>query len=371
MSLEKNMKNSTIKSELEKRNQKIIEAIIEKAKRDCPESLALIGIYGSFMTGDIHEKSDLDLLILINDDNGWQLGSTFIQDDLQVGHDLYCTTWESLTYDAKYSHPYISKLMDAKIVYCSEEKYRTKLEDLRKEASDCLQAPFSKEDFEKAEAFLKEAEHFYTNAMISETMAEARSQAAEVIYCVENAIAMLNKKYFRFGVKRVYEELKKMEKRPENLCERIQEVVSQKEADGIKHQLTLLMQETIAVFEESRTQFIPEKKIPSEDELRGTYEEMFSNWRNKMYYAATVGDKHLAFMSMGSLNGMLNDISEATKIGSYDVFDGFLPENLEQTAKNFDSVLEKYRKEYEKIGLSVKHYADVEEFEKDYGQKLC
>ena len=80
---------------LEERNQKIIDAIIEKANIVCPGSLALIGIYGSFMTGDSCKKSDLDLLILINDDRGWQLGSTFIQDDLQVGHDIYCTSWEN------------------------------------------------------------------------------------------------------------------------------------------------------------------------------------------------------------------------------------------------------------------------------------
>ena len=78
--------------DLEIRNQKIIDAVIEKAKRVCPESLALIGICGSFGTGDFYEKSDLDLLVLINDDKGWQLGCTFIQDDLGVGHDIYCTT---------------------------------------------------------------------------------------------------------------------------------------------------------------------------------------------------------------------------------------------------------------------------------------
>ncbi len=100
---------------LEERNQKIIDAVIKKANIVCPGALALIGINGSFMTGDFYEKSDLDLLILINDDRGWQLACTFIQDDLQVGHDIYCTTWEQLQKDARYEHPNISKLMDAKI----------------------------------------------------------------------------------------------------------------------------------------------------------------------------------------------------------------------------------------------------------------
>lgn len=46
-------------------NQKIIDAIITKAKIICPNSLALIGIYGSVATGDVYTKSDLDLMILI------------------------------------------------------------------------------------------------------------------------------------------------------------------------------------------------------------------------------------------------------------------------------------------------------------------
>lgn len=52
-------------------NQKIINAVIEKAEKICPDSLAFIGIYGSVITGDVYEKSDLDLLILIQDDDGW------------------------------------------------------------------------------------------------------------------------------------------------------------------------------------------------------------------------------------------------------------------------------------------------------------
>ena len=39
---------------LYERNRKIIDAVIEKAKRVCPDALALIGVYGSFATGDIH-----------------------------------------------------------------------------------------------------------------------------------------------------------------------------------------------------------------------------------------------------------------------------------------------------------------------------
>ena len=44
-------------------NQTIINSIVKKADKVCPDSLALIGIYGSVATGDDYHKSDLDLMI--------------------------------------------------------------------------------------------------------------------------------------------------------------------------------------------------------------------------------------------------------------------------------------------------------------------
>ena len=56
-----------IKTKLEERNNRIIQAIIKKAEKICPGAIDLIGIAGSFYSGDIYEKSDLDLCIVIND----------------------------------------------------------------------------------------------------------------------------------------------------------------------------------------------------------------------------------------------------------------------------------------------------------------
>ncbi len=347
---------------LQERNQKIIDAVIQKANTRYPGALALIGVYGSFVTGDIHERSDLDLLVLINDDRGWKLGCTFIQDDLQVGHDIYCTTWESLERDALYGHPNISKLMDSKIVYCADEKYRERLEMLRKQANDILTAPFSEEDYVKAENMLKEAEYCYTMAMISEDMPGVRKGAGGVIYYAENAVAMLNKKYFHYGTKRVYEELYGMEDRPEKFAEIIESIISADSVAQIKKHLTLLLKEMTASFQKVHERVSVQKKAVTAETLKGTYEEMYSNWRNKMYLAAKTGDRHLAFMSMFCLDGMLSDISSETEISRYDVLGGYDPKDLQKTAETYDTVINGYLREYKKADLEVEHYLDIDSF---------
>lgn len=351
---------------LEERNRKIIDAVIRKADAVCPGALALIGINGSFMRGDFYEKSDLDLLLLIRDDRGLQLGCAFIQDDLQVGHDIYCTTWEQLQNAARYVHPNISKLMDAKIVYCADEKDRERLESLRKTVREILAAPFSEEDYAKAEKLLKEAEHCYTLAMVSEVPSAVLRGAGGAIYYIENAIAMLNKQYFHYGVKRAYEELDAMGIRPENLCGLIEDVISADSVLSVQRHLSKLMRETMAVFRQVKETIAPPKKSATEETLMGTYEEMYSNWRNKMHAAAEAGDRHLAFMSLVSSDGMLSEIDSEVEIDRYDILGGYRPQNLHETAKAYDDILKEYLKEYKKAGMQIQHYSDIDAFAADY-----
>ena len=86
------------------RNETIINAVIKKADALCPDSLALIGVYGSVAAGDEYRKSDLDLMILINDENGQVLADGFIIDDVDIGYDLSCTSWDMLKNDAQCGH---------------------------------------------------------------------------------------------------------------------------------------------------------------------------------------------------------------------------------------------------------------------------
>ena len=347
-------------------NRKIIDAVIRKEQSECPGAVALIGIYGSFQTGDIHPLSDLDLLILINDDRGWQLGKAFIQEDLGVGHDIYCTSWESLRRDAGYEHPHISKLMDSQIVYCADEKYRTELETLREQVRKKLAEPFGEEDYRNAEKEMKEARCCYADAMIAEEMNKVRRNAGGTLYYAENALALLNKTYFRKGVNRRYEELDAMKKKPDGLCGMIENVLAATTAGGLKEHLTQLMKGLESCFRQSREELPRAKKPACADTLSGTYEEMFSNWHGKMVQAAENNDRHLAFMSLESLNEMLNDISGEIDVGTYDALSIYDPGDLRKTAEGFDRILGQFLGEYEKAGLRPARYADVDSFISSY-----
>ena len=333
---------------MQMRNQKIIDAIIEKANRDCPGSLALIGIYGSFCTGDIHEKSDLDLMILINDDKGYCLCHTFLLEDEYIAHDLYCTTWEALENDAKFSHPYIAKLMDSKIVYCADQTYLTRLEALKAQVT-------AVDTIHSANRPLQEAEKCFAKAMLAEELSVARYHAVDMVLNCLDAIALRNNRYFRLGSRRVFREIEDMEYAPKNLQILVDSVAAAETLDALKTSLLPLLKSVEELFT---------KPLPAPEVYPGTCEEMISNWRNKMYLAAKTNDRWLSFSSMAALDAMLKDLGF-----HWNVLDRFDPNDLTASAKDYDKVIADYREEYRKAGVTFQSYPNVDAFVEAYLKK--
>ena len=108
------------------------------------------------------------------------------------------------------------------------------------------------------------------------------------------------------------------------------------------------------------------KMLPCKDNLSGTYEEMFSNWRNKMWEAADREDPFSSFMNLASLAFMLEDIANDVAIQEADVMQDYSSQDLCHNAQIFDDALEKYLAEYARAGIEPRHFADTEAFLKAY-----
>ena len=337
-------------------NQKIIRAVIDRANMICPESLALIGIYGSADTEDEYERSDLDLLILIENDEGWKLGTGFILEDRKVGYDIYCTTRSGLRYDAECHHARLSKLMDSRIVYVKNQDAYDELMSLRAQVKQLLS---SEERFKRASELVDKAKTAYANACLREGPGQVRMEAYGVISYLSDALMLYHGKYFSRGVKRTLEELAAL---PIDgvFVQSIQKAIVCKDIAQLRDLLKRLI-----LYAESHVRKEKLKARPS-GSLAGTYEEMYSNWRNKVEEAAKNSDAFASFMNMCGFQDMLSEIAEETDIGSFSVMDEHDPDSLEENVKTFDKYLRKYEEVYSRAGIRVKRYSDVEEFVADY-----
>ena len=340
-------------------HKKIVSAVIQKAEALCPDSLELIGVYGSCATGDTHEKSDLDLMILINDEAGRCLAEGFILEDVGIGYDLYCTTWDMLEGDAECEHPYLGKLMDSVVLWVKEPAATQRLEALRRRATETL---LSDGRFGKAAMAYERAKGAFAECFLTDSLPSVRMGAAEVIYQGLNALMLSRGRYFRRGVKRTFEEVSEVapswDARADTLA-----VMEAEDVDSLRGALTLWMRQVRA---HMAVPLPVGKAEPCRENLAGTYEEMVSNWQNKMGEAAERGDLFSSFMNLASLQLMLDDIAAEVDITERDAMAGFDPRDLGQNAQVFDNVLEAYLEEYRRAGMEPRRFADVDGFLADY-----
>jgi len=338
---------------MDERNQKLIKGIIEKAEYSCPGALALIGVYGSAATGDTHEKSDLDLMLLINDDRGYSLAQAFILDDVDIGYDIYCTTWNMLEADAQCDHAQLSKLLDSKIVYVNDDLALSRLEELRKRAISVLTSDVRFQKAEKAYCCAKER---YAECFMADAISDVRFYAAGVIQSLLCSVMLFHGRYFLKGIKRTFEEIEKLNL-PFDMKGLVLDVIQADSVIEIRNRLTILIlnvKETIMQLQE--------KEEPSASNLSGTYEEIYSNWKNKMNEAALNDDIYSSFMNMASFQLMLNEIESGVAITHHDLLARFDSGNLHNNFEVFNNVLSLFLREYEKAGMEAKRYIDIDAF---------
>lgn len=352
-----------IKKKLEERNNRIIEVLIKKAEVVCPGAIALIGIAGSFHSGDIYEKSDLDLCIVINDESAWKVASCFILED--VAFDIYCTPWSRLEEMSEYNNPYVTKLLELDIVYCSDDKYIQKYMELRSKVTSKLNQPYSIKDNEKAEKFVNEASKEYANIMLGDKYGECRYAAAGMLNYIEFAIYMYNKAYVKRGVKRIPEEISMMKNLPVGFSELYLKLIKASSIEEIREASTMIMK-TIKDFARQMKGRVISKREISEADISGTYEEIYSNWRNKMYHAADKEDSYLSLMTAASCQQFYDQMHNKYNIDRIDLMKDITADNLILSAKKFDSAMEEYKRNYDRLGTKIKCYRDIDEFERNY-----
>lgn len=349
--------------QLKDRNDRIIAALIKKAGLVCPDSLALIGIAGSFRSGDIHERSDLDLCIVINDEDGWKIASCFILGE--VGHDIYCTRWNKLETMSQYPDPHVTKLLELDIVYCADDAYLARYMTLRKKVQDRLNSPFSTEDAKNVQCHLENALKEYASTMLSDNAAEGKYASAKMLVSLEYVMYLANKSYIKRGIRRIPEEIAAMTILPKNFLQNYSELIAARTVEEIKSCSTKLMH-TSQAFVSELIGGVKAKKEITPESIEGTYEEIVSNWRNKMYFAAHTNDVYLALMTMASCQGFYDEFAAEFNIDRVRLFEGFRIDDLSQSAKLFDAAMEYYRCLYTQLGKPIRSYPSIEAFENAY-----
>lgn len=177
---------------------------------------------------------------------------------------------------------------------------------LRLKFKKILNSPFDLTDFQKGLNIFESALKSYSKLMISDNIRDARYYTGIIVSEIENCICMINKSYFKLGIKRTYDELNNMQTKPSNILKLLDQTINSIKLESLKETATELIK-AVQNYLDKLKQAVTSKNAANISNLKGTYEEIYSNWRNKMFYAAKHKDTHLAFMTMISAQEMYDE----------------------------------------------------------------
>lgn len=358
------------KQKLYLRNQKIIEIVLQKIKNDCFGAVDLIGIGGSFCNGDFYSKSDLDLVIISNHKSAKCLDMCFILDE--IGFDIYTQDWNRFERMSEYHHPYVTKLLDLNIVYCKEKSVLEKYHFYQK------QLLFNMNNIAQIHKYIG---IHYDNVLKELKMLENASTIgfmyralAHIIQEIEFILFMINRTYIKKGTKRIPDEIAQLTILPQQFLAQYPKVIQSKTTDEIKRNTTnivisiskMLQQMDIKKYENREKKHIITKKNITASHLVGTYEEIYSNWKNKMDHAFDTNNVYLSFVTMSSCQDFYDEMAEQFHIPAIELMQYFNPDDLKENINSFQKVLHQWKKLYDKWNIPINQYQNLEEFKKVY-----
>jgi len=359
------------KEKLLNRNKKIIEVIMKEINEKCPDSIDMIAIGGSFCNGDIYEKSDLDLVIISRDDRAGCLDKCFILDD--VAMDVYTNDWTIFEQMAEYPHPYVTKLIDLDIIYVHDnyvlKRYKQLQSKLKISMNDDnlvlknIQNHFNKANYELFKLTKNEND-----------LGLAYRSLANIIREVEFIIYMANKSYVKRGTKRVPEEICSMSELPNDFIKIYTDITNCKSIDEIKDKANKLVGCITTFVSKKGIEYISTKEEKNETEkkelmpnnLFGTYEEIYSNWKNKMIHAVSINSRYLSFVTMSSCQKFYDEMYNMFNIPKIELIANYNSEDLNSNVNSFNKCMEEWLKLYKKHEIEVNYYANLNELENLY-----
>ncbi len=349
---------------IEEKNRKLIAMVVERAQRDFPDDIALIGLTGSFSTGDYHEKSDLDLIIINNTQRGWQIADAFLYDG--VGYDIYCTEWNGrLKEEANLDSPMVSHLLDLQILYCAKPEYAARFAGYQQRARERLAKPIGADCLGRAVKSLDQAKQHFAQMMLEEGIGGVRYAAGLMVYELIQAVIHMNNTYLKRGIRRYWEEIRAYSYVPEGFEALYCSLLGAKTVEELRSAAKAMLLAAEKLYQEMVQACVP-APVPTKESLAGTYEELFCNYYNKMEWAVSQQDPSYVFLTMVGAQAYAEEMTREHGMPAVDLMKDFDCGDLEKGREAFLRVAVGYEEEYARLGLEIQQFSSFDALYRHY-----
>lgn len=349
------MNEETVRT-LHARNRAIIDALLTRAARLCPDALELVAVFGSFAVGNFREDSDLDLLIVLRDGAEDCLSHCFRMGN--TAHDLYTRRWTDLEGMAESADPFCGMLTDARVVYVRDSSVRARWEALLGKLQTRLAAPLCAEDREAVFGVLDRAAEAFGRMNLEEDFGRRRMWAGCFWQMLAKAVYRANHALVHRGVGEMRTEIAALTRLPADFLPLSERLCHAGTAEEITEICRILWRNT-----EALAAALPSAPLPA-----GTAEEAVSNWQGKITCAARREDPFLSLMSASSCMFFYEEMHRAFGVPFRTAFSAdVLPSPAEIERQNADALAE-YEACCRMRGCPPAIYADTGELMLRYGR---
>ena len=192
------------------RNLKVINWAKEKAKSEYKDDIDVMWIYGSHANGTENIFSDVDFYYIPRDTEKLFKKTTFMIED--VGYMIEPQTWNDVGNLANLKLMFLPCIGVNEIIYARTDKERKKFENLVQQMYDNL----NNNDlcYEKECQKYVEANEYYARMLGVEDLTRVRFLAGQLIMQLAYAVTLSNNTFFHKGLKKQFEDLQAMDKKP-------------------------------------------------------------------------------------------------------------------------------------------------------------
>ena len=344
-------------------NNAIIKKVIDKINIECPETIDMIGISGSFCSGLFHKKSDLDLLIVANG-NADVISKCYIFDG--IGQDIYYRQWNDLENMAEYKSMFVTKLKDLNIIYYKDIAVLEKYNELQ----DKLNNNMNNDEKIKitVDNYLAKVVDKANKIKITDDLSECYKLVGSMMNDIENIIFINNKRYLYGGTKNILAEMSTMINLPDNFVNEYKRILELTNIDDIKLWVERIVNIlgnyfkyniNINILNNSNESFV--KRDITKNDLIGSYEELYSNYYNKLLYAVETNNKFLSFRTMIDAQGFFDEFTSQFNMPEFNLLKNYNPNDLKANALEFERLLNKWKKLYDLYEIEVECYDSIDE----------
>ncbi len=108
-----------------------LKLVLDYVNKNYSEDIDIITLYGSFLKGDYHKDSDIDLFFVPANKNGYSASFTVII--AGIGYDFFPISWERLDKISRFEDSLTSLITSGEVLYCKDELVLNKYLSLKEQ----------------------------------------------------------------------------------------------------------------------------------------------------------------------------------------------------------------------------------------------